>query len=100
MPARIKFLLRGKVRMMDEQGDQTHISPVHWDLLVRQYLPKAGLMLQADWTYPPTGFLATRQPFRVLFRFMAWIFHEKRLTGDNLVVALRRDPHDLVGAIV
>jgi len=90
IPARIKFLLRGKVRMMDERGDPTHITPVHWDLLVRQYLPRAGLILQEDWTYPPAGFLAMRPLFRGFFTIITWIFHGKRLTGDNLVVALQK----------
>lgn len=62
-PARVKFLLTGKLRMMDERGDPTHITPIFWDLLTRQYLPRAGLILLEHRTYPPDGFLVTRPAF-------------------------------------
>ena len=39
LPARVKFLLTGKVRMLDERSDPTHISPIFFDLFVRQFLP-------------------------------------------------------------
>ena len=42
LPARIKFFLVGKIRTMDERGEPTHISPVFFDLLCRQFLPRTG----------------------------------------------------------
>jgi len=44
LPARTKFLITGKIRTMDEFGEPTHISPIFWDLLQRQFLPRAGLL--------------------------------------------------------
>src|SRR6266852_67536 len=42
LPARAKFLLAGKIRMMDDNSEPTHISPVFFDLFRRQFLPHAG----------------------------------------------------------
>lgn len=39
LPARMKFLVAGKIRTMDEHGEPTHISPIFFDLLERQFLP-------------------------------------------------------------
>src|SRR6266852_2747895 len=41
LPARAKFLLTGKIRTMDEFSEPTHISPIFWDLLRRQFLARA-----------------------------------------------------------
>jgi 2-polyprenyl-3-methyl-5-hydroxy-6-metoxy-1,4-benzoquinol methylase len=41
LPARLKFLIAGNIRTMDEHS--AHISPIFFDLLQRQFLPLAGL---------------------------------------------------------
>jgi SAM-dependent methyltransferase len=43
LPARLKFLLAGKIRTMDEHGEPTHISPIFFDLLQRQASGAPGL---------------------------------------------------------
>lgn len=89
LPARGKFLLRGKLRMLDEHGDPTHISPIFWDLLTRQYLPHAGLRLVHASTYPPDGFVVGRPAYRrVLTAARPWLSRWPRLTGDNHVLVL------------
>ncbi|MEM1552868.1 MAG: class I SAM-dependent methyltransferase [Candidatus Bathyarchaeia archaeon] len=90
VPARVKFLLGGKLRMMDERGDPTHISPIFWDLFTRQYLPKAGLVLIEHRTYPPNGFLLTRPAFAWLFRLLAKGLKGPALLGDNHIFVLGR----------
>jgi len=52
LPARAKFLIRGRLRGLDEQGEKTHITPVFWDLLTRQWLPRVGLNLAAHHRFP------------------------------------------------
>ena len=57
LPARTKFLLWGKIRTMDEQSEPTHISPIFFDLLRRQFLPRVGLRLREHLLFPPNGYL-------------------------------------------
>jgi len=92
LPARIKFLLAGKIRTMDEHGEPTHISPIFWDLLRRQYLPLAGLQLREHFVFPPHGFQLTRQPLAWLLRVAAAPFPGDCLLGDNHVLVLGRLP--------
>lgn len=91
LPARVKYLLKGKLRLMDEFGDATHVSPIFWDLLTRQYLPAANLELADFSVYPADGFVAGRTVYR---RVAGWarllLGSNPRLVGDNLVLVLRR----------
>ena len=47
LPARAKFLLTGKIRSMDKFSEPTHISPIFWDLLCRQFLAGRSTLAQA-----------------------------------------------------
>lgn len=86
--ARIKFLLTGKVRMMDEQGDPSHISPIVWDLFVRQYLPRAGLRLKEHLLFPPDRLAATRGRYMPMVKALALILQGPGVLGDNHVAVL------------
>ncbi len=88
-PARMKFLLTGKLRMMDEQSDPTHISPIFGDLFARQYLPRAGLEVIEHQLYPPGGYKLTRPRFAWAFRALARVLPGDGLLGDNHVLLLR-----------
>ena len=88
-PARVKFLLSGKVRMMDEHSEPTHISPIFWDLLVRQHLPRAGLQVSEHLLYPRRGYKNTRKPYGWALRPMAWFLRGESLQGDNHVLVLQ-----------
>ena len=90
LPARVKFLLHGKIRTMDGASEPTHISPIFWDLLWRQYLPLAGLKLVEHRVFPPRGFQLTRQFYARVFRAMAPLFRGDSLVGDNHVLVLRK----------
>jgi 2-polyprenyl-3-methyl-5-hydroxy-6-metoxy-1,4-benzoquinol methylase len=83
LPARSKFLLKGKIRTMDEQGEPTHISPVFFDLLRRQFLPRAGLRLREHLVFPPNGYQLTRKPLAWTLRLAAFAFSGEALLGDN-----------------
>lgn len=92
LPARAKFLLRGKLRMLDEHDDPTHISPIFWELLTRQYLPLAGLRLVHASTYPPGGFVAGRPAYRrMLSAVRPLLERQPRLSGNNHVLVLAGD---------
>jgi SAM-dependent methyltransferase len=92
LPARVKFLLRGTIRTMDEASEPTHISPIFWDLLRRQYLPLAGLELVEHRVFPPRGFQLTRPGYAGIFHALAPFFPGNSLWGDNHVFVLRRRP--------
>ena len=87
-PARVKFLLKGKLRAMDEWGDSTHISPIFWDLLTRRYLPRVGLEVVERLAFPPTGYLAGRAAYSKLFGTLSPILRGFTLRGDNHVIVL------------
>lgn len=78
LPARLRFLLTGKLHMMDERVPN-HILPVFHDLFVRRYLPLAGLRLIEHHLYPPKGYQVSRLRYAWLFRLFAQF-----LPGDNL----------------
>jgi 2-polyprenyl-3-methyl-5-hydroxy-6-metoxy-1,4-benzoquinol methylase len=89
LPARVKFLLTGTLRMMDDHSEPTHISPIFWDLLRRQFLPAAGLVLAEHLLYPPKGYLLTRPRYAWALRLLAGLLPGDSLLGDNHVLVLR-----------
>ena len=88
-PARLKFLLTGRLRLMDGWSDPTHISPIFWDLLTRQLLPRARLELVEHSVYPPDGYKATRARYAWAMRLLAPVLSGAALQGDNHIVVLR-----------
>jgi 2-polyprenyl-3-methyl-5-hydroxy-6-metoxy-1,4-benzoquinol methylase len=88
LPARSKFLLKGKIRTMDEHSEPTHISPVFFDLLQRQFLPRAGLRLREHLVFPPNGYQLTRKPIAWTFRLASLAFSGEALLGDNHIFVL------------
>jgi 2-polyprenyl-3-methyl-5-hydroxy-6-metoxy-1,4-benzoquinol methylase len=92
LPARAKFLLAGKIRMIDEIGDPTHISPVFLDLFRRQFLPRAGLHLREHLVFPPNGYQLTRKPIAWALRLASFAFSGDALLGDNHIFVLESAP--------
>src|SRR5712692_469288 len=82
VPARLRFLTRGKIRMMDEAGEPTHISPIFLDLLVRQYLPLAGLKMIEHHHFPPKSFANSRRRHHWLLKGLAQFLPGECLYGD------------------
>ena len=83
LAARCRFILKGKIRTMDEHGEPTHISPVFLDLLRRQFLPRAGLRLREHLLFPPNGYQLTRRPLALTLRLASVVFPGEALMGDN-----------------
>lgn len=88
LPARLKFLLVGKIRTMDEYSEPTHISPIFFDLFKRQFLPLAGLRLREHLVFPPNGYQLTRKPIAWSLRVASAAFSGDSLLGDNHVLIL------------
>ena len=92
VPARCKFLLKGKIRTMDEHSEPTHISPVFLDLLRRQFLSRASVRLRDHFVFPPNGYQLTRKSLAWAFRLAAFAFSGDALLGDNHVFILEAAP--------
>lgn len=88
LPARVKFLLAGKIRTMDEKSDATHISPIFSDLLRRQLLPRAGLKIKEQFVFPMNGFQLTRKPIAWALQLAAMLFPGDTLVGDHHIFVL------------
>ena len=88
IPARIKFLLRGTIRMMDAASEKTHITPIFWDLFTRQYLPRSELQLLEHYVYPVRGYQMTRRVLAVPMRLISLCLEGACLQGDNHVIVL------------
>ena len=89
VPARVKFLWAGKIRMMDEHSEPTHISPIFWDLFQRQYLPRSRLQLVDHLLFPPHGYQLTRTRLALALRPLKWVLGGECLEGDNHVFVLQ-----------
>jgi SAM-dependent methyltransferase len=87
-PARIKFLLRGTIRMMDAHSEKTHITPIFWDLFTRQYLPRAELQLLEHHLYPARSYQMTRPGLIGVMRLVSLCLGGACLHGDNHVMVL------------
>jgi 2-polyprenyl-3-methyl-5-hydroxy-6-metoxy-1,4-benzoquinol methylase len=92
IPARVKFLISGRIRMMDEVSEPTHISPIFWDLFQRQFLPMAGLRIREHHLIPPNGFIATRKRYSWMMRGLSGFVRGECKFGDNHVIVL--EPQD------
>lgn len=89
--ARLKFLTAGTIRSMDEKSTE-HITPVFYDLFVRQYLPRAPLRLVEYFVYPEGEYpLTARRYFIPIFKFVGWLVRGRNLSGDSIVFVLKRD---------
>jgi 2-polyprenyl-3-methyl-5-hydroxy-6-metoxy-1,4-benzoquinol methylase len=88
LAARVKFLLAGRIRMMDEQSDSTHISPIFADLLLRQFLPRARLRIKEHFLFPPNGHQLTRKQIAWTLGLASKLYREKVIAGDHHVLVL------------
>jgi SAM-dependent methyltransferase len=88
LAARIKFLLAGKLRMMDERSDSTHISPMFSDLFYPQFFPRAGLSVKEHLFFPPNGHQLTRMPIALGMRLASKAFRSAAILGDHHVFVL------------
>jgi SAM-dependent methyltransferase len=87
-PARIKFLLRGTIRMMDADSEKTHIMPVFWDLFTRQYLRLAQLHVVEHHLYPARGYQMTRPGLAQAMQLLSLFLGGACLYGDNHIIVL------------
>ena len=88
LPARAKFFLTGRIRTMDKYGEPTHISPIFWDLLRRQLLPRARLNVREHLVFPPRGYQLSRKSIAWTFRIAGTFLADECAFGDNHVLVL------------
>lgn len=69
-------------------GDPTHISPVFFDLLQRQYLAQAGVRLREHLVFPPNGYQLTRKSLAWMLRLASLAFSDRSIVGDNHVLVI------------
>lgn len=87
-PARVKFLLTGELHMMDKRMPY-HISPIFYDLFMRQYLPRVGLKLVEYHFYPLKGYKRPHRCYAWALRILAWLLPGDALLGDYHVFVLQ-----------
>jgi SAM-dependent methyltransferase len=89
-PGRVKFLLSGKVRTMDQDSTE-HITPIHLDLFERMIVPRTNLRLVEHYNHPENEFpLTGRRYFVPLLRMITPFLRGKSLTGDCHVFVLQK----------
>jgi len=52
MPARAKFLVTEKIRMMDEVGEPTHIPAIFWDLFESKFSTRRSIGIDGARSLP------------------------------------------------
>jgi 2-polyprenyl-3-methyl-5-hydroxy-6-metoxy-1,4-benzoquinol methylase len=87
-PSRFKFLLTGKLHMMDEKVPY-HISPIFHDLFIRQYLPRAGFKVAEHHFFPTKGYKVSRKSYSWALRLLARLLPGKNLFGDSSIYVLK-----------
>lgn len=87
-PSRFRFLLTGKLHMMDEKVPN-HISPIFHDLFIRQYLPRASLKLVEHHFFPKNGYKVSRKYYSWLLRLLARLLPGNTLFGDIHISVLK-----------
>jgi len=94
VPARLKFLLTGKLRMFDDRAvPHLHLSPVFCDLFINEYLPIAGLGLVEHRVHPEHGYaLTSRRWMLPFFKVMEHTLRGRALEGDTNLYVLKRLP--------
>jgi 2-polyprenyl-3-methyl-5-hydroxy-6-metoxy-1,4-benzoquinol methylase len=94
VPSRLRFLLTGKLHMMDEKVPN-HISPIFYDLFIRHYLPRAGLELVEHHSFPKNDYKVSRKSYSWAFRLIARLLPGNTLLGDVHIFVLRaKEDHD------
>jgi SAM-dependent methyltransferase len=89
-PARVKFLLTGELHMMDKLVPyHNHISPIFYNLFMRQYLPRVGLKLVEYHFYPLKGYKVPCRRYAWALRILARLLPGDALLGDFHVFVLQ-----------
>jgi hypothetical protein len=74
---------------MDKDGEPTHISPIFFDLLERQFLPRAGLKLRDHLVFPPNGYQLTRKSLAWMLRIASMAFSSESISCDNHLLVIQ-----------
>jgi 2-polyprenyl-3-methyl-5-hydroxy-6-metoxy-1,4-benzoquinol methylase len=85
--ARLRFLVRGRLRHFDEYGDPTHIYPVFIEN-IQKLVDRCGLRILETWGYPSDGSLIGSRPIvNVMCSCLKRLFSEE-VPGDVLCLLI------------
>jgi 2-polyprenyl-3-methyl-5-hydroxy-6-metoxy-1,4-benzoquinol methylase len=87
VPSRVRFLLTGKLHVMDEKVPN-HISPIFYDLFIGKYLPRVGLDMVRHFLYPCDEYKVSRAYYAWALRILAHMLPGHTL-GDVHIFVLR-----------
>src|SRR5260370_30835918 len=82
--------------MMDAHSEKTHITPIFWDLFIRQYLPRAELQLLEHHLYPARGYQMTRAGLAGSMRLLSSSLGRAFFYGADHLIVLQVSHHGAV----
>jgi 2-polyprenyl-3-methyl-5-hydroxy-6-metoxy-1,4-benzoquinol methylase len=88
LPARLRYLLKGRLNHFDNKSDATHIYPVYLENLQR-VLPRHGFYLADTQFFPAKGY-GTYSGLTRQLSGLANIFLKDNLPGDNIILRIKR----------
>jgi 2-polyprenyl-3-methyl-5-hydroxy-6-metoxy-1,4-benzoquinol methylase len=89
LPARLRFLLRGRLPHFDDKSDPTHVYPVYHENLER-VATRYGFHITARISFPEKGYGTFSGATATLSALLKPFLHDP-LPGDNLVYLLQRE---------
>ncbi len=89
LPARLRFLMKGRLSHFDDKSDLTHIYPVY-DENFKRLLPRFGLKLVKTYFYPQKGYITFRKSIRFLSRLIQPLAKD-RFPGDNIIFLIAKE---------
>lgn len=88
LPARLRFMLTGRLPHFDDKSDATHIYPVYIEN-IKRLLPRYGLKLDKLFFYPKKGYSVYSKTNMLLQPFLKMAAPD-HLPGDNLILLISR----------
>jgi 2-polyprenyl-3-methyl-5-hydroxy-6-metoxy-1,4-benzoquinol methylase len=88
LPARLRYLVKGRLNHFDNKSDKTHIYPVYLENLQR-VLPRHGFYLADTQFFPAKGY-GTYSGLTQQLSGLASIFLKDNLPGDNIILRIKR----------
>jgi len=89
LPARLRFLLKGRMNHFDDKSDPTHVYPVYMENLER-LAPRHGLKIVEVLSFPPKGYGTYSRANLWLSAILGAFVKRDRYPGDNLLIIMQK----------
>lgn len=89
LPARLRFLVKGRLNHFDNKSDPTHVYPVYMENLER-LAPQFGLKIMEVLSYPPKGYITYSKSTLLLSSLVGAFLPKDRYPGDNLLIIMQK----------